>query len=256
MRNKFFLFVTILLFTSVAAFAQAPLPTTEDQPISQPVLIMFVLLVFSLLPFILMMTTSFVKISVVLSLIRTALGTQQIPPNQIITGLALILTIYVMIPVGQKVYDATEDVIRSQDSNQPLLSTASVDVLKKATIAGREPMREFLLKHVNPREKKLFYDMGVQLKIGKNSGETYTPKDFVVLIPAFIISELSEAFKIGFVIFLPFLVIDMVVSNILLSMGMFQLSPITISLPFKLLLFVMVDGWYLITKGLISGYIN
>ncbi|MBU0505480.1 type III secretion system export apparatus subunit SctR [bacterium] len=209
----------------------------------------------SLAPFILMMTTSFVKIAVVLSLVRSALGTQQIPPNQIVTGLALILTVYVMLPVGQQVYDAAKDVIKSADTNQEILSTASVDVLRRAVDKGKEPVRQFLLKHVNDKERKLFYGLGRKLKMNVTL-DGLADDDFIVLIPAFVISELSEAFQIGFVLFLPFLIIDMTVSNILLSMGMFQVSPITVALPFKLLLFVLVDGWYLITEGLVRGYIR
>lgn len=257
MWNKFFkifLFFGLVLL-SATAFAQLPGPAL-DQPISKPILILFVLFIMSLAPFILMMTTSFVKIAVVLSLVRQAIGTQQIPPNQIITGLALILTVYVMVPVGQDVYQAASGVIRETDSNQPIVSTASLDTLKKAAEKGKEPVRGFLLKHVNDQERKLFYGFGRRLKMGQATGEEMSDRDFIVLVPAFVISELSEAFKIGFVLFLPFLVIDMVVSNILLSMGMFQLSPITVSLPFKLLLFVLVDGWYLITKGLVAGYVN
>jgi type III secretion protein R len=242
------------LFAS-SAFAQAT-SAAEDQPISQPILILFVLFLMSLAPFILMMTTSFVKIAVVLSLTRQALGTQQIPPNQIVTGLALILTIYVMLPVGHQVYDAASEVIHSQDTSQPVLSAASLDMLKKAAFAGKEPVRAFLLKHAHEKERQLFYGLGKKLAVDKKAAEEMSTKDFIVLVPSFVIGELAEAFQIGFVIFLPFLVIDMVVSNILLSMGMFQLSPITISLPFKLLLFVLVDGWYMITKGLVSGYVN
>jgi len=190
-----------------------------------------------------------------LALVRTALGTQQIPPNQIVTGLALILTVYVMIPVAQQVYDVSSDVIRTADANQDILSMASVDVLKQALDKGKEPVRDFLLRHVKDKERKLFYGLGKKLKIGASIGG-FEDSDFIVLIPAFVISELAEAFQIGFVIFLPFLIIDMTVSNILLSMGMFQVSPITVALPFKLLLFVMVDGWYLITEGLVRGYIT
>ena len=250
-----FLVFSLVSFVAFSAFAQVPGPA-EDQPISKPILILFVLFIMSLAPFILMMTTSFVKISVVLSLVRQAIGTQQIPPNQIITGLALILTVYVMIPVGQEVYRAASHEIREVDTNQPVVSTASLDTLKRAAIAGKEPMREFLLRHVNNSERRLFYGFGKKLKMGETTGEDVSDRDFIVIVPAFVISELSEAFKIGFVLFLPFLVIDMVVSNILLSMGMFQLSPVTVSLPFKLLLFVLVDGWYLITKGLVAGYVN
>jgi len=244
----------LALFLSAQVFAQSS-AAFEDQPISKPILILFILFLLSLAPFILMMTTSFVKIAVVLSLVRSALGTQQIPPNQIITGLALILTVYVMIPVGQQVYDEASAVIHQADANQDLLSEASVNILKTAIDKGKEPMREFLLKHVKSKERKLFYGLGQKLKINVTIGGL-TDKDFIVIIPAFVISELAEAFQIGFVIFLPFLIIDMTVSNILLSMGMFQVSPITVAMPFKLLLFVLVDGWYLITEGLVRGYIQ
>lgn len=245
----------MMIPTVLPLIAQVGL-VSSDQPISKPIVIMILLTALSLAPFLLMMTTSFVKISVVFSIIRTAIGTQQIPPNQIITGLALILTIYIMIPVGSDVYNAVQDVIHEPSaSNQPLLSTASVDVLKKAVEKGREPMRQFLLKHASNKERSLFYNLAKQLQ-GKRTNMVVGENDFMVIIPAFVITELSQAFQIGFVIFLPFLVIDMVVSNILLSMGMFMVSPITVALPFKLLLFVLCDGWYLITKGLVLGYIN
>ncbi|MBF0104896.1 MAG: type III secretion system export apparatus subunit SctR [Deltaproteobacteria bacterium] len=248
----FCLFVFVLLL-SFAVFAQATTTTIDDQPISKPILVLFVLFIMSLAPFVLMMTTSFVKIAVVLSLIRSALGVQQIPPNQVVTGLALILTVYVMIPVGQQVYNATSEVIHAQ-TQQDILTLASISILKEAVDKGKEPVREFLLKHSNDKERKLFYTQGKKLKINQTLDDL-TSKDFIVLIPAFVVSELSEAFQIGFILFLPFLVIDMVISSILLSMGMFQLSPITVSLPFKLLLFILVDGWYLITEGLVKGYI-
>ncbi len=246
--------ISVFLFLASMAHAQQIGGTVEEQVVSKPVMVLFVLFLMSLAPFILMMTTSFVKIGVVLSLVRHALGTQQIPPNQVVTGLAMILTIYVMIPVGQKVYDASIDVIRTE-TNQDVLSMASIDVIKKAITAGKEPVRDFLLKHTHDHERKFFYSNGLKLKINESLGGL-TNKDFIVLIPGFVISELSEAFQIGFIIFLPFLVIDMVVSNILLSMGMFQLSPVTVSLPFKLLLFVLVNGWSLITEGLINGYLK
>lgn len=248
------MFLSLALYVT-PVIAQIP-AGIEDQPISKPVIMMFVLVALSLAPFLLMMTTAFVKISVVFSLVRSALGVQQIPPNQIVTGLALILTIYIMIPVGADIYQRIQTVIHEpSESNQPLLSTASVEVLKKAVQEGKEPMREFLLKHASTKDRSLFYNLAKQLRGNREMGEI-TENDFVVLIPSFIITELSEAFQIGFVLFLPFLVIDMVVSNILLAMGMFMVSPITVSLPFKLLLFVLVDGWYLITKGLVLGYIR
>lgn len=258
LTSKSFLFLLTLLagaFFSSDVFAQVTTPAGE-QVISKPVVVFILLFVLSLAPFILMMTTSFIKISVVLSLIRSALGTQQIPPNPVITGLALILTLYVMIPVGQEIYKESYDVIHTADTNQDLLSMASVDVLKKAVVTGKEPMRQFLLKHANGTERKMFFNYAKKLQLSKDKDAEVTSEDFIVIVPAFVISELSEAFMIGFLIFLPFLIIDMVVSNVLLSMGMFQLSPITVSLPFKLLLFVLVDGWSMITQGLIQGYMQ
>lgn len=244
------------LFFLLAAPLSAQLPAAVDaQPIAKPIIILLVLVILSLAPFLIMMTTSFVKIAVVFSLIRSALGTQQIPPNQIVTGLALILTVYIMIPVGEEVYDRTREVIHSADTNQPLLSMASTDLMKKAIDVGKEPLRDFLIKHAKRGDRALFLEMAKRLRKNRDSSNV-AEKDFSILIPAFVVSELSEAFQIGFVIFLPFLVIDMVVSNILLAMGMFMVSPITISLPFKLLLFVMVDGWHLITKGLVLGYVD
>lgn len=235
--------------------AQLPAIGVEDQPIAKPIVILVVLVILSLAPFLMMMTTAFVKLAVVFSLIRTALGTQQIPPNQVVTGLALILTVYIMIPVGQDVYQAVGNVIRSEGTTEPVLSMTSIDVVKKALDAGKEPVRSFLLKHASTKDRSLFYNLAKKLR-GSRDTSDLTENDFVVIVPAFIITELTEAFQIGFVLYLPFLVIDMVVSNILLAMGMFMVSPITVSLPFKLLLFVLVDGWYLITKGLIIGYVG
>ncbi len=222
--------------------------------VSKPLVMLMVLAALSMVPFVVMMATSFVKIAVVLSLIRNALGTQQVPPNVVVTGLSLILTIYVMMPVGYEVYRAAGSVI-NQGTNQPLLSQASVEMLVKASEQGKEPVRDFLLKHVHAQERSLFYNLSQRLIKNDEDRSKVTDKDFINIIPAFCISELTEAFQIGFVIFLPFLVIDIVVANILLSLGMFQISPITLSLPFKLLLFVLVDGWHLITKGLILGYV-
>lgn len=223
-----------------------------DQPVSRPILILVALVALALVPMLMVMITSFVKIAVVLSLIRSALGTQQIPPNQVVTGLAMILTLYIMVPVGLETYHATTGVIQST-SNQGFFSQATVGLLEEGFNKGKEPMRKFLLKHANEKDRKLFYTLAKQMRAPADR-DSIEPDDFTVIIPAFVVSELSEAFQIGFVIFLPFLVIDMVVANVLLSLGMFQLSPITVSLPFKLLLFVLVDGWFLITRGLIYGY--
>lgn len=237
----------VLVIWAGAAFAQG-----QDAPVSKPLLILFGLFAMALVPVLIVMVTSFVKIAVVLALIRSALGTQQIPPNQVVTGLAMILTLYIMIPVGIDTYRAVQSVVQTT-SNQPFLSTATFGLLEQAYQKGREPLRAFLSKHSTQKEKSLFYNLARKMRKPEDR-DGVGKEDFTILMPAFVISELSEAFQIGFVIFLPFLVIDMVVANILLSLGMFQLSPITVSLPFKLLLFVLVDGWYLITRGLILGY--
>lgn len=223
-----------------------------EQPVSKPVLIVIALVALALVPILLTMVTSFVKIAVVLALIRNALGTQQIPPNQVITGLAMILTLYIMIPVGIEIYESTSSVIQSPAS-QGFFSQATVGLLKEGYDKGKLPIRNFLMKHAHEKERVMFFNLAKKMRQPKDRDSLQTD-DFQVLIPAFVISELSEAFQIGFIIFLPFLVIDMVVANVLLSLGMFQLSPITVSLPFKLLLFVLVDGWYLIARGLILGY--
>lgn len=236
-------------FMAGLAYAQGAF----QQPISKPILIMIAMASLALIPMVIMMITCFVKIAVVLALIRNAMGTQQIPPNQIITGLAIILTIYIMTPVGIEVYRNTTSVIETT-TNQGFLSQATVGLLKEGFEKGKEPVKQFLVKHAHDKERVLFYSLAVKMRQPQDR-DSVKNDDFLILIPAFIISELSEAFQIGFVIFLPFLVIDMVVANILLALGMFQLSPVTVSLPFKLLLFVLVDGWYLIAKGLILGYV-
>lgn len=236
----------IMLFTSVEAFAQGkPL-------ISRPFALILALAALSLAPFVLIMMTSFVKIAVVLSIIRSALGTQQIPPTQVITGLAFILTIFIMTPVGLEVHRGVKDIIKQPVTQ--VLSDASFELIVDAWNAGKEPIRNFLVKHSHHKDRLLFYNLAKRMR-AKEDRKNLSNKDFSVIIPAFVISELKEAFQIGFILFVPFIVIDMVISNILLSMGMFMLSPAMISLPFKLLLFVLVDGWYLITRGLVLGYV-
>jgi type III secretion protein R len=196
-------------------------------------------------PFFAVMVTSFTKIVVVLSLLRNALGLQQVPPNVVLNGLALILTLYVMLPVGQRMADAIPPGTGVPSSSSALIATAE---------ATKEPLRDFLVKHSRPSERAFF------LQTAKRIGDparaaTMTDRDFIVVVPAFVVNELSAAFQIGFLIFLPFLVIDLVISNILLAMGMMMLSPTTISLPFKLLLFVLIDGWVKLSHGLVLSYV-
>lgn len=241
---------TLALAASTSVHAQQ---ISTPVGVSRPLVLLGLLAAMALLPFVVMLATSFVKLVVVMSLLRNALGTQQIPPNTVITGLAIILTIYVMSPVGHQVYDAAGKII-NQSTNQPMLSQTSLDLLVKAVDAGKEPIRAFLVKHAAVAERELFYNLSRKLETNPEVRDKIGENDFLNIVPAFTVSELSGAFKIGFVIFLPFLVIDIVIANILLSLGMFQISPVTISLPFKLLLFVLVNGWHVIVKGLILGY--
>ncbi|HEX7314724.1 MAG TPA: type III secretion system export apparatus subunit SctR [Pyrinomonadaceae bacterium] len=218
---------------------------------ANPVVLVIVLGALALAPFALIMMTSFVKISVVLSILRNALGTQQVPPNQVITGISLILTIFIMAPVVEKMYAEAGQV----GDTEAIFSEVSVKTIFEAAKRGREPLRQFLERHAHERDRKMFLDLARRMAIRNgNDPNEILATDFRVVIPAFVTSELSEAFQIGFLLFIPFLVIDMVVSNILQAMGMFMLSPAMISLPFKLLLFVLVDGWVILIRNLVLGY--
>jgi type III secretion protein R len=198
----------------------------------------------ALAPFVAVMVTSFTKIVVVLSLLRNALGLQQVPPNVVLNGIALVLTIYVMYPVGLQISDRIAGIKDISSNTKNMLAAAA---------AGGEPLREFLIKHSPPRERAFFLKT-VQKSLPPAKAAELTERDFVVVIPSFTVNELTEAFKIGFLIFLPFLVIDLVVSNIVMAMGMQMLSPTTVSLPFKLLLFYLVDGWVKLSHGLVLSY--
>jgi len=244
----------ISLFVFFIFFGSGNLYAASDTA-GNPLIILFALSALSLAPFILIMITSFVKISVVLSLIRRALGLQQTPSNQVINGLAIIMSIYIMLPVGVDIYERVNPLFSRDHSRTPLVSEQTAGTLFDAVTLAKEPVREFLIKNAHQKERNLFYSLALRLNKDNVSETTLTEQDFVVLVPAFVISELKEAFQIGFIIYIPFIIIDMVVSNILLAMGMMMLSPVTVSLPFKLLLFVLVDGWLLISKGLVLGYL-
>jgi len=236
------------------AVRRAATDTLKDSITARPLVLVAALAMLALLPFVIIMVTSFVKISVVMSIVRSALGTQQMPPTQVITGLAIILTVYIMTPVGLEIYKEAQGLIEQRQPGSSLLSAETVDLIFQAAGEARVPMRRFLSKHSHLKDRAMFYKMSKRLRRPEDR-QSVGPEDFSVLVPAFVISELAEAFQIGFIIFVPFLVIDMVVANILMALGMQMLSPTTISLPFKLLLFVVIDGWYLITKGLIIGYL-
>jgi type III secretion protein R len=201
----------------------------------------------ALAPFVAVMVTSFTKIVVTLSLLRNALGLQQVPPNIVLNGLALILTLYVMYPVGQEMAAANQGV-------KPAAAVSSdTQALFTYVDKAKEPLRAFLMKHSTPRERAFFLKTAQRIN-GPQQAQAMTQRDFIVVVPAFTVSELAAAFQIGFLIFLPFLIIDLVVSNILLAMGMMMLSPTTVSLPFKLLLFVLIDGWVKLAHGLVLSY--
>jgi len=202
--------------------------------------IVFLLTVLTLAPAILILTTSFTRLAVVFSFLRQAVGTQQTPSNQIIAGLALFLTFFIMMPIWQKI---------NNNALQPYLhEEISQEVALKEAI---NPIRNFMLKQTREKDLALFIKMA---KINKPKNESDIPT--TVLIPAFVISELKTAFIIGFVLFVPFLIIDMVVASVLLSMGMMMLPPIMVSLPFKLMLFVLVDGWNIIVGSLVKSFMG
>lgn len=209
-----------------------------------PTLVVGLLIGLSLAPFVAMMVSSYVKIVVVLSLIRNALGVQSIPPNMVINGLALILSVFVMTPVIEDMFDAVQGRNVKLDDKAGLLATAA-DV--------KEPLKKFLLKHAPTTERRFFLEAATRLWPPERASNLQDD-DLIVLVPAFTVHELTTAFEIGFLIYLPFIVVDLVVSNILLAMGMQMISPTTVSLPFKLLLFVLVDGWTRLIHGLVLSY--
>jgi len=191
------------------------------------------------------MVTSFTKIIVVLSLLRNALGVQQVPPNVVLNGLALIFSIYVMYPTGLAMMGELE-------GHDDL--AANTDNLLEAVNQAKEPLRDFLIANASERERAFFLDT-IRRMTRDDLQQAVGPRDFIVIIPAFTISELTAAFQIGFLIFLPFIVIDLVIANILMAMGMMMLSPTVISLPFKLLLFVLIEGWAKLGHGLVLSYL-
>ena len=211
---------------------------SSPQEFTQGVQVLIMLTILTLAPSIIIMTTAFIRIVIVLSLTRQAIGTASLPPNQVIVGLALILTFFVMSPTLSKI---------NETAYQPYMK--NIITQQQAIDNSLVPIRDFMFKQTHESELALFVKLSkIEKPKNKNDVPTY------VLIPSFILSELKTAFKIGFVIFLPFLVIDLVVASVLVSMGMMFLPPTTIAMPFKLIMFVMVDGWFLVTKSLIEGF--
>lgn len=232
-------FLAFLLATATTAYAQDISINLQGTGISERALQMVALLtVLSLAPSILIMVTSFARIVIVLSLLRSAIGTQSAPPNTVLTGLALFLTAFIMMPTFQASYEA---------GVKPLIAGEVQEV--EAFERAAAPFRTFMLKHVRSQDLELFLDMSRQPRPATPEATPLTS-----LVPAFMISEIRRAFEIGFLLFLPFLIIDLVVSSILISMGMMMVPPITVSLPFKLVFFVLVDGWRLVTGSLVQSF--
>lgn len=207
----------------------------------------------SMLPFIIMILTSFLKIVVVLSLLRTALGVQQAPPNQIINGVAFLLSLFIMYPTGMKMYDAAQTVINSTAVPESLLTPSTSTYILAVAGAASEPMRDFLKRNSSSKHQALFYRLAYR-GLPDQYRASLKPDDFIVLIPSYITGQLKDAFEIGVLIYIPFFVIDLVTSNILLAMGMMMLSPVTISMPLKLFLLVMLDGWTILIEGLVKTF--
>ncbi|SJZ33432.1 flagellar biosynthetic protein FliP [Trichlorobacter thiogenes] len=242
-----FLLATVVVGTvAFATAAPVPLPSlnigvgtaTKPGEVATTIQIFLLLTVLSLAPSLLIMTTSFTRIVVVLSFLRTALGTQQAPSNQIILALSLFLTFFIMTPVWQQV---------DRDAYQPY--KAGVLSQEQAFEKATQPVRKFMLSQTREKDLALFVSLSKQAR-PKNADDIPT----LTIVPAFMISELRTAFQIGFLIYIPFIVVDMVVASVLMSMGMMMLPPVMISLPFKILLFVLVDGWGLVISSLVKSF--
>lgn len=241
------LFIVLIIFLSLLVSGCSTVPgvsltvdgqSPDPKQVTSGVQLLVLMTVLSLAPTVLILGTSFTRIVIVLSMVRTAIGTPSVPPNQVIIGLSLLLTFFIMSPVYKQM---DETAIQPYLNEQIDQATALKNV--------QAPIREFMFKQTREKDIQLFIDMG-------NEPQPATLEDIpsVSLFPAFVISELRTAFTMGFVIYIPFLVIDLVVSSILLSMGMMMLPPSLVSLPFKLLLFVMVDGWYLLVQSLVLSF--
>lgn len=207
----------------------------------------------SMLPFIVMILSPFLKIVIVLSLLRNALGVQQSPPNQILNGVAFMLALFILYPTGLKMMDAATAKASQLKTPESFLTPEASSYVIQVTTAAREPARDFLKRNSTSRHQALFFRMAYR-NLPEDHRDDLTINDFMVLIPSFITSQLKDAFEIGVLIYIPFFVIDLVTSNILLAMGMMMLSPVTISMPLKLFLLVMLDGWTLLVEGLVNTF--
>ncbi len=236
------LVATGIVFLTQPAFAQSfTLDLGGDSSATTRVVQLIALTtVLSLAPSILIMMTSFTRIMIVLSFVRTAMGTQQTPPNQVLVSLALFLTLFIMMPTFEAVYD---EAIKPMMDGQ----IEEVDAFEKALV----PFHKFMSRHVRDQDLQLFIDIA---KIKEDNIKGIDTIPMKALIPAFMISEIRRAFEIGFLLFVPFLIIDMVVASVLMSMGMMMLPPIIVAMPFKIIFFVLVDGWYLLVGSLVKSF--
>jgi len=248
-RNRFTVIVLLVVLSASAAWAQGkslPLPkvsielgkATKPEDVSVTLQILFLMTVLSLAPAILILTTAFTRIIVFFSFLKQAMGTQQVPPPQVLIGLAMFMTFFVMAPTWNRMND---------EALQPYLNGKMT--MEQAYDKGVVPLREFMFRQTREEDLALFVRMAsVSKPVSRDDVPTYA------LVPAFAISELRIGFQIGFILFVPFLVIDLVVSSVLMSMGMMMLPPVLISLPFKILLFILVDGWHLIVGSVLNSF--
>jgi len=241
----FIAFLVLCLAVPLVAQAQSVPSVTfsmgesgDPQQVSMALKILFALTILTIAPTILLMTTSFVRVVIVLSFVRQAMGVRNMPPNQVVVGLALFLTIFIMSPVMQSM---------NNQALQPYLNEEIGE--EQALTQAVQPMREFMFSHVREKDLKLLINIA-----DHERPDNLKDVSTMTLIPAFMISELKMAFQIGFMIFVPFLIIDMVTASVLMTMGMLMLPPVIISLPFKVLLFVLVDGWHLVVGSLVQSF--
>lgn len=229
-------------------------PPTEEIGVGYPDLTSqaAILVFLALLPFLIMLLTSFMKMVITLALLRSALGVQQTPPNQVINGIALILSMYVMYPTGLEMWNQARSILEGELPKQ-LFSANSAAVAISVIDVSKEPLRDFLIRNSRKKELTGFYKIALKT-FPEEAKPTLKETDFIVVIPAFITTQIRAAFEIGVLIYLPFFVIDLVTSNILLAMQMMMLSPLSISLPLKLLLVVMIDGWTILVQGLVLSF--
>lgn len=237
------------LFFPLPLFAEGAEGPGVPPLIAQTLVLTFL----GLLPWLAILLTSYIKMIIVLSLLRQATGVQNSPPNQVLNGIALILAIYVMFPTGYQMYQNVKPLLSSSQMPSGLLSAGSAEFTLSVIDGAKEPLRNWMIKNTNAKEQKAYYNMAYRF-FPPATRASLKSTDFIVLTPAYITTQVQDAFQIGVLIYLPFFIVDLVTSNILLAMGMMMLSPMSISLPLKLLLLVMMDGWSLVLQGLMLSF--